>query len=564
LDQPLIVDRYRPLEELGAGGHGSVVLAFDTKMARRIAIKRLPLPPGRGAARTGLAEARAAAMLGHPNIVTIHEWETDGEHAYLVMEHIAGLSLADLLDALGAPLDEDEAAAVVRAVGDALTFAHHNGVLHLDIKPENVLIDRDGRVKVADFGVAALTGPGGAARGTGGTIGYMPPEQIRGEAVDDATDQWAFAALVYEMLTLANPFDAETAEGSLFKIEVAPVPAPSEFACDLPPGIDAVLLTALAADPADRYASTAEFTHRLLDLLGDPFAGEEALAGDVAYVLAEDSGAEEPSFATLGVWDRLAPHTRRFTRLGAAVASGWLAWAGLVPHGLGTAALAGSVALVALAAALAPGLGLALGALAFSSGLMRHSGPLWAAAFVLPASAYWAWRGRAGEGDALVVLGAPALGVLRAAASTPLIAGFTFEPAPAAAAAALAALTTMTVAAATGAPAPFLEVDWRVLLDPWSPDVLVAGVRAVFTLGPLVAAVGWSAAAAVMSLFCRHGTRLAATLGALVAAGILRVAYVPWRLLADGPALGDLAVHGGIALAVTAALIALGPPTRGE
>jgi hypothetical protein len=564
VEEPLILDRYRPLTDLGAGGHGWVVLAFDTKMARRVAIKRLPLPHGRAAVRTGLAEARTAAMLNHPHIVTVHEWEADDEAAYLVMEHIDGLSLADLLDSLGAPLDDDEAATIVRAVGDALSFAHRNGVLHLDVKPGNVLIDREGRVKIADFGIAALTGSGGSARGSGGTIGYMPPEQIRGESLDDATDEWAFAALVYELLTLANPFDADTPEGSLFKIEVADLPAPSEFVHDLPKGIDAVLLAALAADPAERYPSVGDLTTRLLDFLGDPLAGEEALAGDVAYFVADEEEAEEEAFERLGAWDRLAPQARTYTRVGAALACGWLAWAGLAPFGLGSAVALGATALVALAALLAPALGFALGVVTLTAGLVVRSGIGWAALFAVPAVAYWAWRGRRGEGDTLVVLGAPVLGVVRAAGATPLLAGFVYGPLAALAASALAALATMVVSAATGAAPPFLSVDWRFFTDPWSAEVLTANIRTVFATGPLVAAAGWGVAGAVMSLFCARGTRMAASLGALVAAAVLRVAYVPWRLLPDGPSLTSLLTYGGAALIVIVVVIALGPPTRGE
>ncbi|HSQ21917.1 MAG TPA: protein kinase, partial [Coriobacteriia bacterium] len=138
MDQPLILDRYRPLAELGAGGHGTVTLAYDTKMARRVAIKRLQIPTAdtaRTRTRTGLAEARTAALLNHPGIVTVHEWESDGGEAFIVMEFLDGLSVADLLDETGQPLDEDCAAAVLSTVVAAVSFAHANGVLHLDLKP---------------------------------------------------------------------------------------------------------------------------------------------------------------------------------------------------------------------------------------------------------------------------------------------------------------------------------------------------------------------------------------------------------------------------------------------
>ncbi len=178
----LILDRYRPLAELGEGGFGTVTLAWDTRMQRRVAIKRLPLPldsRGRPHQPPGLAEARTAAMLNHPAIVTVFDFDTDADEAFLVMEHVDGANLADLIDD-GGPLTLDEVAAVVEAVSHALAFAHDNGVLHLDIKPENVLVTRDGRVKVADFGIAELSSLSGHGAAWGGTPGYMPLEQLRG------------------------------------------------------------------------------------------------------------------------------------------------------------------------------------------------------------------------------------------------------------------------------------------------------------------------------------------------------------------------------------------------
>ncbi len=228
-------------------------------MQRRVAIKRLPLPRSaqRGAAAgatalaprdSGLAEARTAALLNHPDIVTVHEWDTDSDEAFLIMEHVDGASLADLLDDDGA-LDLDEAAAVLDAVFSAVEFAHENGVLHLDLKPQNVLVSRDGRVKVADLGISALSTAAGHATSYGGTPGYMPPEQIRGEPVDERTDVWALGALAFELLTNANPFISDSAEGALFKIEVAEPSAPSDFDHGLPPEIDDVVMTALAPAP---------------------------------------------------------------------------------------------------------------------------------------------------------------------------------------------------------------------------------------------------------------------------------------------------------------------------
>jgi hypothetical protein len=565
VEEPLILDRYRPLADLGAGGHGSVVLAFDTKMARRVAIKRLPLPldrTGRPVARIGLTEARTAALLNHPNIVVVHEWDTDSDEAFIVMEDLDGASVADLLDATGEPLTRDETASIVAAVSAAVSFAHSNGVLHLDLKPANVLVTRDGRVKVADFGVSALTDAAGRALGTAGTIGYMPPEQLRGEPLDGRTDCWALAALTYELLTDANPFDADTAEGSLFKIEVADIPAPSEFESGLPGAVDDVLMAALAAEPDERYRSVAEFARAILPYLGDPEAGRESLE-----VLVGESLVDEPrpnEYAALGLWDRLARHAGTARRAGGALAAFWLAWAGLGALDLGAAPLLGAAGLVALAGALAPGLGMALGLGAFAVGLARTAG--WAAcvAFALPSALFWLARGRHGRGDATAPVVGPLLGIARRAPALPLLLGFVFEPLPAAVSAAAAALATTAASAMSGTLPAGVGLSFAV--DPLGGSALLAGpadlriVAAVATI-----ATAWALAAAICSLLCRRATRPAAAVGAVLGIAVLGGGYglaaaLTGGTLSSAPALLDLAF--GFALAGVA--IALGAPTRAE
>lgn len=561
MEEPLILERYRPLTELGSGGHGTVVLAFDTRMARRVAIKRLPL--GHEARKAGLAEARTAAMLNHPEIVIVHEWDTDEDEAFLVMEFVDGVSLADLLDETGTPLDADEAAAVLGGIARALTFAHDNGVLHLDIKPANILITRDGRVKVADFGVSALTGLSGRAHGIAGTIGYMPPEQIRAEELDARTDEWALASLAYELLTNANPFDSDSLEGSLFKIEHADTPLPSDFEPDLPAGVDDVLLAALAPEPEERYPSVSAFTTLLLDHLGDAEAGRESLAELVSGFVEDEDAEDSEGYARLGMWDRLASRAHWFRRAWAIVVCGWLAWAGLTAFGLVAAPLWGGVGLAALAGALAPGLGLALGAIAFGAGLVR-SDILGGVLFFLPAIAFWVYVGRRGEGDALVPPTAPALGVVRAAPAAPLLLGFTFTPLRAAAAAAAASLATMAVSAASGAAAPLLYVDWRFFTDPWSASVMAANMRALIAPGVLVAIAGWGLSAAACSLACGRGTRGWATAGTAIGAALLAGTYVLWGMLDPAVAVDAWATSGGVALMLMVIVIALGAPTRGS
>lgn len=572
MEQPLILDRYRPLETLGEGGYGSVLLAYDTRMQRRVAIKRLPFPSdrsGRPVAPAGLAEARTAALLNHPSIVTVHEWDTDADEAFIIMEYVDGATVADLLRASDGPLTLDETAAIVESVADALEFAHENGVLHLDVKPDNVLVTRDGRVKVADFGIAALSSLAGHGHGAGGTPGYMPLEQIRGQELDERADVWAFGVLVYEMLTDANPYYADTWEGAVFKAEVVEPPAPREFVAGLPAALDDVLLTALAPAPRDRYPGVRSLANHLLANLGDPRAGRRSLAGLVADACGEGP-CDDIDTGDVGVWDRLAPWSRPAAVAASAVAAAWLTWAGLAPFAFGTPPTVAVSALVVLAAVLAPGLGLGVATALLLLGLALE-GMLLAAGLLLAVTAVaWWFFGRRGAAW-LAALCGPALGVLRVSPAAPLLAGFVLPPLPAAVLSALGAVLTMGASAASGSSAPFTDVNWSFFADPWAS---AAGAQAASELvsspAPLMVVLGWAVAGAAMSLCCRSASRLMALLGTALGAAALAGGY----LLADAvarevnasvtwssqPLLLSVAASSILMVLVVAA----GPPTRAE
>ncbi len=572
MEQPLILERYRPLETLGEGGYGTVVLAYDTRMQRRVAIKRLPFPAdrsGRPVAPAGLAEARTAALLNHPSIVTVHEWDTDADEAFIIMEHVDGATVGDLMQASDGPLTLDEAAAVVEAVADALEFAHDNGVLHLDIKPDNVLVTRDGRVKVADFGIAALSSAAGHGHGAGGTPGYMPLEQIRGHELDESTDVWAFGVLVYEMLTDANPYYAETWEGAVFKAEIVEPPAPREFAPRLPAELDDVLLTALAPVPTERYPGVRSLANHLLDHLGDSHAGRRSLAALVEDVCGEESFDRDDTWE-IGIWDRLARWGYPVAAGASGVLAAWLAWAGLAPFGLGSVAVGAVAALVALAGVLAPGLGLGIGTALLSIGIVREGMVLAGVSlFVIAAVVWWAF-GRRGAGW-LASFAGPLLGMARVSPSAPLLTGFVLPPLPAAGISAFAALLTMTASAASGGSAPFADVEWTMLLNPWGVIAASAAFGELLsTPAPLAVLLGWSAAGVTMSLCCRSASRLMALVG--IALG--SVALLGGYLLADVVASqGNASVtwsSEGLLLRVAASsilmvlVVAAGPPIRAE
>ena len=264
--------RYRITGQLGAGGMGVVYLAEDTVLGRRVALKTVRLLEGSGPtshnelAERFLREARIVAQMDHPGIVSVYDFGYEGETAYLVLEYVAGTNLSQRLDQ-GPKLERTEAARVLREAASALDYAHGRGVVHRDVKPANLLLTGDGRVKVADFGIAKLSGST-TMTATGmlmGTVEYMSPEQIRGENVDGRSDQFALGVVAYQLITGKRPFQADSAI-SLAHMIVYEQPAPPSGAnqggMTLPP-VDAVLARALDKKPAARYPTCAEFVREL-------------------------------------------------------------------------------------------------------------------------------------------------------------------------------------------------------------------------------------------------------------------------------------------------------------
>lgn len=565
MDEGLILGRYRPLAELGEGGHGTVDLAFDTKMARRVAIKRIPVSR-RGiqilSSTTGLREARTAALLNHPNIVTVHEWDTDADEAYLIMEHVDGVSLSELLD-LYAPLNPDEAAAILGPVAEAMTFAHENGVLHLDLKPDNVLITRGGLVKVTDFGVAALTNAAGQALSAGGTLGYMPPEQLRGDPVDARTDVWAFAALSFQVLTGAVPFASDSIEGALFKAERTGVPVPGEFEPALAREIDDVLMPSLSADADDRHPDLRSLAVELLSHLGDPAVGRESLRALVGDMTSdEEPDDEEESLLRLGLWDRLAIRSGLAERAVAAVAAGWLAWVGMAP--LGFPYLASVAALIVASAAgyFAPALGLGAGLVVLTAGAFRVWWVL-GLAVALAGALWWVAVGRRHPGAGVVPVFAPLAGVLHVSPALPVLAGFFLEGVWVSGAAGAASGAVMVLASIVSRSAVLAGVAWPALVAPLSAPWPAGALADAEALRAAVIIAAWGVAGMLSSLGARRGTRLGALIGAVAALAVCAAALGPWMTAGSRMAPAAL-LQLGIASILVAAVIALGPPVQAD
>ena len=289
-----LLRRYRPLKTRATGGFGSVEICLDARLQRRVAIKRIPLaasgtPASQDAVGAALAEARTASMLQHPNIVSVIDFTYDAAYAYLVMEYVDGMSLEEFLAEVdGHSLTYDEAANVADALVQALAFAHENGVLHLDIKPANVMIDRNGHVKLTDFGMATLTSAAGFGGARGGTIGYMPPEQLRGDTVDERTDVFALATVLYEALCGTSPFRAKTPADSEQLIAQG-VTYPGDLLPDIPENTEDALIDALSAVPDIRPSTVTAFGDRLLSGLGNPREGRKSFAHMIARLTSDET-----------------------------------------------------------------------------------------------------------------------------------------------------------------------------------------------------------------------------------------------------------------------------------
>ncbi|MGH3104911.1 MAG: Stk1 family PASTA domain-containing Ser/Thr kinase [Gaiellaceae bacterium] len=252
--------RYRIVRRLGAGGMANVYLAEDQELGRRVAIKILNERHANDEQfiERFRREAKNAAALSHPNIVSIYDrGEAEGTY-YIAMEHLDGRNLKELILARG-PAPVHIAIEYTRQILGALRFAHRHGIVHRDIKPHNVLVDGDGRLKVTDFGIARA----GASQMTEagsivGTAQYLSPEQARGASVDQRSDLYSVGVVLYELLTGTVPFTGDSpVEIAMKHLSVTP-PPPSSRRSDLPHDLDLVVTRALAKEPGDRYQDADE------------------------------------------------------------------------------------------------------------------------------------------------------------------------------------------------------------------------------------------------------------------------------------------------------------------
>ena len=263
MTQPAQLGRYDVVAEIGRGAMGVVYRAVDPMLERTVAIKtmNMALDPGEMEhyEKRFTIEARAAGGLNHPNIVIIYDIGRSGDLAYMAMEFLEGRELKELI-AAGA-LCTDRALDIIAQVADGLAYAHAHDVVHRDVKPANIMILCDGRVKITDFGIARMR-TADVRTQTGVVLGsprYLSPEQVLGKRCDARADTFSLGVILYEMLTGQSPFNGIDVNSLMFQIVNFAPPPPSTINPALPPMLDLIMAKALAKTADERYADIAEF-----------------------------------------------------------------------------------------------------------------------------------------------------------------------------------------------------------------------------------------------------------------------------------------------------------------
>lgn len=585
--EELILNRYRPLEEAGAGGYGTVVVAWDPRIQRRVAIKEMQVDPSLIPAPTadgtpynvsdipGLEEARTAALLSDPAIVGVLDFELEGTTAYLIMEYVDGCTLTQLMRNYPDDISLEIIGAVFKSVSHALQVAHENQVLHLDIKPDNILINRKGEVKVTDFGLSRLSNADGFDKAAGGTIGYMPAEQMNLEPLDARCDEWALAAITYEMIAHDNPFVAPDLATAKRVVSEAELVLPSLCMEGLDEQVDDVLFYALDPDREQRYSTVADFAEELQPFLGNPVAGKKQLARLVGYA-TDDTAPRSESFA-----EPAPAQTRTYSgglhilkRLWAVVNCGILGALGLSCLGPWIGAFPGVLfwvllAVIVVAAALLPQIGTLLAVVAFSVALIMQGAYAAGAILLITGCLWWWFSGRRLFESSNAPLSIVPLGILGLGAVVPVLCGYFLKVKDAVIGTLFAAVLALAL---SGSKAASL-LNWSPI-NLWNTTELavnntlgIPAIQSIATSAPLwINLASWIVAAVVMSLFCSRGNRVLGFIGALIAGAILIVAAFActWAASAGQLVMPDALdlLRAIIPLAVGGVLCIYGVPER--
>ncbi len=360
--------RYQVITRIASGGMGEVYRAHDAVLGREVALKVLhPQFAGdRGFVDRFRREARAAAILNHPSIVGVYDWgETEGTY-FMIMEFVRGMNLRGLLSQYGR-LEPAQVVEVALPVLSALEHAHGHGIVHRDVKPENILISEDGTVKVADFGLARAYADSYVSQAEGtvtGTVQYLAPEQIQGQPADPRTDLYALGVVLFECLTGRPPFTGETSLAIAYQHLSQRIPAPSSAVPTVGPGLDQVVVRATSKDRAERPASA----RAMKDEISRAAVGLPAAIPlrDVAAQIPSAEFVPEERATTVTIPRAVSPRARRRRRLRwiglalalvAVLAGGAFAtWVYAIPHYTDVPRVAGLSVRVAQARLKAAGL----------------------------------------------------------------------------------------------------------------------------------------------------------------------------------------------------------------
>ncbi|MBV9383269.1 MAG: Stk1 family PASTA domain-containing Ser/Thr kinase [Streptosporangiaceae bacterium] len=278
--------RYHVRSRIAHGGMATVYLASDTRLDRLVALKVMHAELARDAdfVRRFIGEAKSVARLSHPNVVAVFDQGSDGQYLYLAMEYVPGRTLRSLLrERRWFP--PGEALEIMIPVLSALAAAHDSGIVHRDVKPENVLITGDGRVKVVDFGLARAQAAAGHTR-TGliiGTVAYLAPEQVTGGATDARTDVYSAGVMLFELLTGRQPHTGDSPLTVAYKHVNEEVPPPSAVLPGIPAVADRLVLAATSRDPGQRPGNAGVFLRAVRSARGDVPAGEAAGIAETAW-----------------------------------------------------------------------------------------------------------------------------------------------------------------------------------------------------------------------------------------------------------------------------------------
>ncbi len=594
----VILDRYQVLEEIGRGGYGTVLHAYDTRLKREVAIKTVRLPQTINTREIkasessafsdisipGLDEARAAGKLSNANIVTIYDCVVDGGVAYVIEEYVEGVTLTQLVRALNSSITLDMITEIFRGISNALVAAHKNNILHLDIKPDNVLIGRGGEVKVADFGLATLMDINGQGVASAGTIGYMPPEQMRSESLTQQSDEWALAIIVYEMLTGSNPIIAarDTAE-ALSLLETTEFVVPSVCWEDISEDVDDVIFKAMSLDASDRFDSVKAFVDELKGHLGSSKKGKRELA---TFVNGDDRFHDETMTTGLSVEqsetkaeglplvDRIGSRGAKIiVRAFSTIANCVLCTFALANIHLSTTdhfglfssylpAALGAVAIIAIFSIVPLRIATLVSYIFVVATLLFNQA--WAPAATLLAALciWWAFSGRQSDSSIFCTLLGPLFGACSLSTVAPALSGAILDIKDACISCIMICATAL-VFASLGSMTMFswdAITNWSLPLNPSIAGCAIQDnfVSLISSLATWKTILCWVLATFVYSLFCRKGTRTFDIAGSLIAGGLLIVS----ALELGAPAVVSSVV--GAFVCVAAAVLSLTDRVRRE